>query len=310
MKQSKIFILCVIVFQFLSTENNMLYAQCSCIGGAAVGGLTPVGGTVNIGVLRKNYFRASVFYRYSYGDTYYRKDAVSEKGLVDNYHIHYSGLLLGYGINNDLTIEAELGTFPRKYQDFNSYSLSGSGFSHMIISGKYNLYHSISNEFEISAGIGGKLPLAVQEENLPQHILSSTGAYGLTLNFFIHKGIKKEGIRFLLIHRTDINAENNNNYKYGSGFYTSFFTTKNIVKGVTGIIEIRNEYRLKDKYQDELYEDSGGNIFVISPQLNYVIGDFNISTLFDYPFYKYYNGHQLASDYSIAVNLTWQTKIY
>ncbi len=303
--KNRFLIVCLMIFAAYDA-----YSQCSCMGGAAVGGLTPVGGTVNIGVLREGFFRATTFYRYSAGDTYYRGDVIAEKGLIDNYHIHYMGLLFGYGVTNKFTLEAELGAFPQKFQDFNYYSLSGGGLSHVLISGKYNLFYSIRNEFEITAGIGGRLPLVIQEENLPQYVLPSTGAYGLVLQAFLHKGYKDHGLRFILIHRTDINAENNLDYQYGTGFYTSFYTAKNIFDAITGIIEIRNEYRLKDAYMGEVYDDSGGNIFIISPQINYVIGDFNISALFDYPFYKYYNGYQLANDFSFALNLTWQIKLF
>lgn len=288
---------------------ELIYSQCSCMGGAAVGGLTPVGGTVNIGVLREGYFRTSAMYRYSSGNEYYRGDATAEKGLVDNYYIHYIGILAGYGISNKFTAEFEIGGFPQKFQDFGYYTLAGSGLSHMTFYGKYNLYHSIRNEFEVTAGLGGKIPLVIKESNLPQHVLPSTGAYGLVLQAFLHKGFKDYGLRFFLIHRTDINAVNNLDYKYGAGFYTSLFVSKSIIKSLTGLLEIRNELRMHDKYQNELSEDSGGNIFVISPQLNYVVGDFYISALFDYPFYKYYNGYQLSNNSSFSINLTWQTNL-
>ncbi len=283
------------------------FSQCSCMGGAAVGGLTPVGGTVNIGVLREGFFRATAMYSYSSGDQYYRGDETAEKGLVDNYNIHYIGLLAGYGISNKFTAELEIGGFPLKFQDFGYYTLSGSGLSHLTVYGKYNLYHSIRSEFEITVGLGGRIPLVIEESNLPQHVLPSTGAYGLVLQAFLHKGFKDYGLRFFLIHRTDINAENNLDYQYGSGFYTSLYVSKNILKGLTGLLEVRNELRMQDKYQGELYEDSGGNIFIVSPQINYVLGDFYISALFDYPFYKNYNGYQLSNSSSFAINLTWQT---
>jgi hypothetical protein len=302
----KISIITILMFCLISFE---AYSQCSCIGGAAVGGLTPVGGTVNIGVLREGFFRSTAFYRYSGGENYFRGDIPAEKGIIDSYHIQYLGLVLGYGISNRFTIEAELGAFPQKYQDYKLYSLSGGGMSHILISGKYNLYYNVKSEFEVTIGIGGRLPLVTHDENLPQHILPSTGAYGIALQAFLHKGYKDHGLRFILIHRTDINSENNSNYKYGTGFYTSFYTAINIVDELTGILEIRNEYRTKDEFMGEIYDDSGGNIFVISPQLNYVISDFNISVLFDYPIYKYYNGYQLANDYSIAMNLTWQINL-
>ncbi len=301
--------LILIVIMLMSLDMSA-FSQCSCMGGAAVGGLTPVGGTVNVGVLRKDYFRAAAFYRYSRGDTYYRNDSPAETGLVDSYHIHYTGLLVGYGLSNKLTLEAELGGFPEKYQDFKYFSLSSGGLSHILVSGKYNLYYDFRKEFEISAGAGLRAPLVTHEENLPQHILPSTGAYGAVFQLFIHKGFEQQGIRLILMHRTDINAENNLDYQYGTGFYTSLYLTKNIIDRLSGIVEIRNEFRLKDKYLGETYEDSGGNIFIISPQINYTIKDFNISALLDYPFYKNYNGYQLANDFSIAFNITWQTELF
>ncbi len=293
-----------------------LHSQCACCSGAAVGGVTPVGGTVNIGVLREGFFRVTALYKYSSGDTYYRKDHVAEKGWIDNYHIHYSGLLLGYGINNKLTAEIEIGGFPQKYQDFNYFSHSSKGFSHLIVYGKYNIFHSIKHEIEITAGIGGRMPLILKERNLPeeeylpQHVLPSTGAFGAVLQAFLHKGFKNLGLRFFLIHRTDINAENNLGYQYGTVYNTSFYTVKNILKELSTILEIRHELRMKDKYQGELHEDSGGFNFIISPQLNYVFGKFNISAFYEYPFYKYYNGHQLSNNSSFGVNLTWQTNLF
>ena len=306
-------ILLVLVFIILLPVNSN--SQCGCVGGAAVGGLTLIGGTANAGVLRENYFRTTLFYSYAFGNQFYRADSYAEKDQVDYYETHYNGLLAAYGLTDALTIESEIGYFPQKMQDYDIGKIQSSGFSHIMISAKYNVFNSMVNETEITLGGGGKIPLGISESIDYLHVHSSTGAFGINFQAFLHKGYKKQGLHLFLINRTEYNFNNKNDYKYGASYNTSFFITKALLNNLTGLLEIRNEIRTRDDctineiYQKEVRENTGGLFFHISPQLNYTIGSFNISALFDYPFYQYYNGYQLGNNYSLALNLTWQTKL-
>ncbi len=305
----KIFVL-IIIYLF-TTE--IVFSQCGCLGGAAVGGLTPIGGTANVGLLRENYFRSSLFYSYAYGNQFYTGASKTEKDIVDHYQTHYTALMLGYGLTQDLTVEAELGYFPQKLQDFGTDDVTGSGFSHTSLYAKYNIFNSIVNEWEVTLGAGAKLPLELKKEDVPQHVRASTGAYGLIFQAFLHKGFKKHDIHLFLINRSEYNFENADDYQYGPSFNSSFYFTHGITKTLTGILELRNEIRMKDKLKSEYQEIfgmyTGGVFFHIAPQLNYTLGQFNFSALFDYPFYQYYNGIQLGNNYSLALNVTWQTKL-
>lgn len=302
----------LIIYFLIIIASTFAYSQCGCLGGAAVGGLTPIGGTANVGLLRENYIRSSLFYSYAFGNKFYRGDVPAEKDIVDHYETHFSALLLGYGLTEDLTLEAELGYFPKKLQDFGTSDATGSGLSHTSLYGKYNIFSSIVNEIEITLGAGVKFPLELKQENLPQHVRASTGGYGLIFQAFLHKGFKKDDIHLFLLNRSEYNFENASNYQYGPSFNTSMYFTKGILKNLTGILEIRNEIRLKDKLKGEYHEDEGmytGGIFLhLSPQINYSIGQFNFSALYDYPIYQYYNGYQLGNNYMIALNITYQTK--
>lgn len=298
----------LIIFLFAIAQQNA-HAQCTCMGGASVGGLTPVGGTTNIGILKEGNFRAVSYYSYSYGDEYYAGDYSADSGIVKNFKSSYLGLLLGYGILEDLTIDVELGYSLYKAQDFGSYTLSGSGFSHTALYVKYNTFNSRASEWEWTVGIGGKIPLNFEDQNLPQNIQSSAGAYGGVLLSYLHKGYKSEGLHFIMVNRGEINAENKSTYKYGSSFTNSFFITKNIFNNFLGMLEIRNDVRLTDSKYEKNIEDSGWNIVIVSPQLNYTFGTFNISAFYDVPVYKYYNGKQLTNQNSFGLSLTWQTKL-
>ncbi|MFC2131276.1 hypothetical protein ACFLSQ_07565 [Bacteroidota bacterium] len=299
-----LFVLALIILLPVSSNS-----QCGCVGGAAIGGLTLIGGTANAGVLREDYFRTTLFYSYAFGNQFYRADSYADKDQVDYYETHYSGLLAAYGLTDALTIESEIGYFPQKMQDYDIGKIQSSGFSHVIISAKYNVFNSIVNETEVTLGGGGKIPLGISESIDYQYVHSSSGAFGINFQAFLHKGYKKQGLHLFLINRSEYNLKNKNNFQYGASYNTSFFVTKALLDNLTGLLEIRNDIREKDKIQDIIQKNTGGLFFHISPQLNYTIGSFNISALFDYPFYQYYNGYQLGNNYSIALNLTWQTKI-
>lgn len=300
-------IILIFVFIFLCSGKSM--SQCGCLGGAAVGGLTPIGGTANVGLLREGFLRTSLFYSFAFGNKFYPDDYPEEDKLVNYYESHYTGLVIGYGLSEDFTIESEIGYFPKKLQDYKTEPLESSGFSHVALSGKYKIFSSLVNEMEATVGAGVKIPLSTKTDNLPQHINASTGAYGISFQAFLHKGFKKQGWHLFLINRTDLNFTNENEYKYGNSYNTSFYITKGLNESFTAMLEFRNEMRSKDKIKGQINYNSGGMFFHIAPQLNYSFSSFNISALFNYPFYQQYYGYQLGNNYSIAINLTWLTNI-
>jgi hypothetical protein len=294
----------IVFLIFISFAN--VYSQCGCMGGAAIGGITPIGGSANLGVLKENNLRTSVYFRNGFGNEYFSKDSKVVPGLVKEYLYNYIGLNAGYGITEDMTIEIESGYFLKKMQDYYYEKLESSGFSHVNTSIKYNIYNSYISQIEYTAGIGARMPLNFSDDDVPQHIMPSTGAYGLILHSFLHKGFKKHGLHFFLINRAEINSKNNNDYLYGNSIFSSFYITQYLLHDFTAMLEIRNEYRTKDHYLGDEVQDSGGTIFNVSPQVSYKINNFYVSAMYDYPFYKYYYGKQLSNSYSLSLMLTWQ----
>ena len=303
-----------ILFLFTLISSLMIFftyesaAQCGCIGGASVGSIGIGTSSSDAGILKKDFIRSILAYRYSSGDKYFNGDVKSDQGIINSFNNHLTLLNIGYGLTNDVTLEAEVTYSPHKEQDFGVYKLSGSGFSNFAVSGKYNFLRSILNEVEISGGAGVRVPFN-QNNDLPQYISASSGAYSIFSNFFIFKGFKKSGLNLLLANHLEYSFENTNNFKYGTNISTAFFISQNIVEKLTGIFEVRNDIRLKDYYMDEIYEDSGYNILILSPHLNYIIEDVNINVNFDYPIYKYFNGKQLTYDYILGLTLQYSFKM-
>jgi hypothetical protein len=193
--------------------------------------------------------------------------------------------------------------------------------SDIVLSAKYNIYKNADADLEYTAGIGGRIP--VSRENitdpdngnmvLPQYMQPSTGSYALVLHSFLHRDFYKLGFHFFLMNRFELSAENQNQYTFGPSLASSIFLTKLVLPDITAMLELRNEIRTTDKHVEDgirsFVDNSGSNVFYISPQLNYNWNSFNISASFDIPFYQFYKGEQLGSKYAFAINLSYITNL-
>ena len=210
-------------------------------------------------------------------------------------------------------LEANINYFPEKKQSYCERNidtiLKDYGFSSYGFGINYNLYNSILKEIEYTLGLQVDIPFEINNDKLPQHIASSTGAVSLGLKSFFHKGFNKSDLHFFLINHLNYFFENNQHYQYGVILTSSFFITKLIIENLSAFFEIRNELRSKDYKENKTLNNTGSSIFYISPQLNYTLYGLNISVFYDYPFYQLFNGSQLGINYSLGINLTYQTKI-
>ena len=295
----------LILFITFAANFTALYSQCGCMAGASVGGITPFSGTGTIGVLDEDDFRAISFVTYSQGENFYEGNKNIGKGTINKFQTTFLGLILGYGITDDMTFETELYAFPQKTQDFYDYSLSGSGMSHLALNLKYNVISLSKSDFEWTLGLGGKVPFSTGDDNLPLHIQSSTGAFGAIAQSFIHQGFRSSGINIIFASRLETNFENTNQYRYGSSIINSLFVSKNLIDNFNFILEFRSDIRLKDQLYGDDLTDTGSNSIILAPQLSYHTGEFNFSVFYDYIAQNYYNGRQLARDYSVGTVVSW-----
>ncbi len=290
---------------FISFTVN-LSAQCTCTNGAAIGGMTPISGTTNIGVQQKQNLSLSLFTSYGQGNQYYSGTEKVPNIDVDEMSYSFSSILASYGINDKFTVEVETGYFLDKMQIIKKHKYNVHGFSHIGLTAKYNFYHSISKELEFTAGLLGKVPLQFKNENVPQNILPSSGNYEGGIFLFFHKGFSDYNSRIVLINRSGFSVENGVEYKYGNYYYTSVYYIYSLSGKISLLGEIRNEIQERDRYERNLFEDSGGYSFYFTPQINYTYQNWNFSILGDIPIYQYYNGSQLGKQFSVSFNINWE----
>ena len=279
------------------------WSQCCSAG-------NPLGGSANVGAPDAGTLRTVAFLRHSYSDTYYAGSRKAEfQGTTAGYY--YFGTVLAYGFTERLTAETELGLFlDKRKKDPSLAPEQAWGLANGTVSLKYGIWKNTLREWELTAGAGMRFPfskkLVTDEYDFPisTDVQPSTGAFGFVGQLFLYKDFLARGWRFFLLNRFEKNAKNDIGYQYGNALITAFFTSRRINLHWTAILQLRNEQRKIDHWEGAKLNATGGDIVVLSPQLNYTIaGKWNVSFLVDLPVYRKYNLAQLSPKYAFAVNL-------
>lgn len=286
---------------------QFIQAQCCSTG-------NPVGASVQMGILEKNTLRIGSFYRHSYLDSYYEgSEKLSNWGVLSNSSYNFANLSLGYGITHRVTLEADAGYFIDKTQHFKNipdYVLKGSGITGATLLFKYSVYFNEERAQEITAGAGLKIPFTSEPQyvdgvKLPVEIQPSSGAMGYIVQVYLNKGFPDLKLKIFNMNRFEYNFENKQDYRFGSFLTNSLFVSKQIIKQLNFVIELRNELKSKDYISGAEVINTGSHTMVLVPRLVIVLpGDLYISALYDIPVYRNYTGKQLGLKSSFAISIT------
>jgi len=304
----------LIVFFLL---NKKLYAQCCSPG-------SPVLGSAQLGIVRKNNLRLISFYRHGESEGYRLKDEKINYQKVQKAWYNYAGMNLSYGILSNLSAEAETGYYLDKSQRYSLDTLQktyrGFGWNNLTLSLKLNVFTNQEKGSEITLGAGAKVPftqnyLKVNHEELPRDVFPSTYAYGMVFQSFFSKKIISKNLTFILIQRYEVNFADCKKYKQGNLLVNSFFVSWHPNNTpLLLMLQIRDENREKDKvvgsddcsccHTDGSGALSGGNLLWIGPQAGYMFSKkWTITCFGEFPVYQFYNGIQLSSKYAFGINL-------
>jgi hypothetical protein len=303
------FYICIIIILVISTR--LLNAQCGCPGNNTEIGLTSFEEMTKQNNLYSNNFFSNIFYKFSFADNYIRNDTRVSQGPIEQLQSHFSNVKLIYKPINKLSIETDLGYLIMKRQVNRSPKdiIISSGLSDLAIALKYAIYKIPEENFEISIGTGYKIPVLELNEWIPQNIQPSTGAQALIFYGQARKYFPELKSGFLLSHRADINFSDKWNYRYGSSFISSLVWLYTATDVIHYGAELRNDIRLKDHNKNEILDESGMLYFSIAPLMRFTYQDLSITSFFEYPFYQYYNGFQIANKFSFTLNLSYGIRI-
>ncbi len=303
--------LSIVFFLFFFAE---IHAQCFGSPG------NPIAGSANLGVLIKKSYRAIIFYKHAELTGYRRGDVKTPYQYVKRAHYNYAGFNMGYGLTKKISLDADMGFYINKTQEYAiaDFTHNAYGLSNGSAGIKYNFYLDNVKKLEYTAGINAKFPFAFEPMVtdgvvLPIDVQPSTGNFGLIAQSFFVKQFPEKSVRLIIINRYEKNFnENRQGYTFGDGLSSSVFVSKHLwlkwtslFKDVTAILQLRHEYKARNKNFGNLVVNSGSNLVFVSPQLNYNLNKiWNFSAIVDIPCYQYYNGLQLSNKIAFSLSIT------
>ncbi|NVN95335.1 MAG: hypothetical protein HXX18_08645 [Bacteroidetes bacterium] len=255
----------------------------------------------------------SLSYQNSFANKFYNEDRLYN-GIktFKNANSNYAEFKSAYGFTPRISAAVELGYFFNKTINYQDSSRNGFGLGDAAIYLKYRLINSKAAKFILLPSIGIKLPIGVfnQTDNnlpLPIAVQPSSGNFKYMASVYMLKVINEQlSIASNCTYESAQMIESKYFYlKYGDQWMLSFLGNYKFNKNISCNLQFRFENKDKTHMSfNKIIESSGYKIIFITPQLDYCFGNsWQFSVYADLPFYRYYNGIQYASNYSLSIRL-------
>ncbi len=307
----KLYFCILLVFSFACTSK--LLSQCGCPGNSTNIGLANINELYDKNEITGNNFFVNLIYKYTYANNYFSHDINIGDGPIKNLFSNFLNLRISYKTAQKYIFETSLEYLigRKQVENLGGKTFSSSGLSDLTLFARYILLKNLNANVEFSLGTGLKIPLSKGSEWIPQNIQPSTGAYAILLNFFYKKYFPEINSGLIIGNRTDYNFRNYWDYKYGFSSITSFIFLNNLLSFLNLGIELRNDYRDKDKdfKVNEIINESGMYAFALNPLVRVISGKFIFAAFYSFPVYQYYNGRQIANKYSLGFDISFNTNI-
>ena len=307
------FRLIILLFLLLSVRS---FSQCCSQG-------TPMGGANNQSILNPGNVRVFAFGTHSRSI----KQDVDSKYLIDGANFNFVGTNINIGITKRITFEGTIGYFINKSQfyktsfvePFSTVEMRGFGLSDAII-GLKGLLYKTDGGFELTAGLGAKIPSRYHYQVLEDGVQlsvdnqTSTIGFGVVPKLLVFKRFSKQNLSLFFINLYDINFKNFEQYRYGSGINSSLFIGKTFPKfscKTDFIVELRSSFRLKDinfpaNKERFVMATTGSFIGTISTQIGQTFMDkYRLAVAVDLPVYQKFNTSKLKNQFGVTASLVF-----
>lgn len=296
----KLIILCFFALFLL----NKAFGQCNCTNTSQFVPSVHWLGTADRSLTPKKNLRFGFLYRFTSSNKEFEKDHPTISSI--NFTSHIAGFFISFGIDYFTSIEADIGYSYRKLEQFDILKSISYGFSNFSIGVRRNIYESDNSSFVVNIGGGVKIPL-IQLRNpdiTPVVLQPSNGAFG---TYFLLFGQSSQSKWFNLAFqsRLDYNFPSAFSYQFAPMFLNSIAASSEIIENLYLLLETRALVQFQDKDSGAKVENSGSFLVYAVPQIVYRFSDFSISILAELPFYRYYNGRQIAEMPSLSLFFNW-----
>lgn len=289
-----------------SADPLAVHGQCCSPG-------NPIGGRSTLGALPQGEGKITMSYSHSRSNAYYRGSRVVEPFFVKGGYFHHVGLAGAYAVSRRLTVESEITYFASKVQEYvdgsTPDSRRGFGVGDWSAMAHLRLIDDRRHHWTLSSGFGLKYPLGTYRQVrdgglLPLDIQPTTGAVDFRHSVFLLKGFPMRRWRLFAVNYVEVKTANPDGYRYGHLVSTALFGSASLGLRWDAAVQLRGEFRARDRRESGPIPVTGSSKLFISPQLAYAFSQsLVLTTNVDIPVYQYYRGGQLASTFGLNMSV-------
>ncbi len=296
-----IFFVCLLMVAFVRNET---VAQCGCASNTAMKSPMNLIGISESGIIAKKNLLVAALYRLNIANSTLSNDIKLQN--KQSLEIHNFYVFASYGLDNFNSLEFNISYAYKLHEQYN-VKTSGYGLSGFELGLKRHLYETELSDFNVNLGFGIKAPLmkAKDIDTFPLIIQPSNGAFGMYGVVYLQKSLANLKSNLFFVLRSDYNFRNNVDYFVAPAIQGSFFYSKNLFNEVNAVIGLVSEYKFKDKYLGQIYENSGGYYLKALSMANVLLGEFGLSLFAEIPLYEYLYGEQISNGISFGLMLSF-----
>ncbi len=312
---------------FVCVANTRVYGQC-CAGGSG----SPVAGGASQGVLMEHQLELGVNLQYVQTHRFLEETSVI-RDFLDDFHSTYLYSRVAYGLSEDFTVSAELGTWLTKSQTALNHAdtVQSSGIGDLVIFPRYTVYrhNGVFTNTELTFGLGVKIPVGSFDDSLhkstqgieynlrkPQSVQLSNGSTDIIFYGFYFRGYHELGFNFFANALYIRKGWNPNGEKMGDFASVGLFASRKLVENLTATLQVKVEWVDRMRVNDFIANNAppvdvpgwtGYTKLFVSPQLSYVLAPgLMITALGDIPVYQRVQGRQIASQFQASMGVSYR----
>lgn len=295
---------------FFIVGKNYLYAQ-----GCCTPGTSSLAGAER-GIAQYQTLNASLSYQYNFANRAYQGSQQVDDLLRRTVSVQSLNIELEYGLADRVSL-LMLGSYVGKSREFTTSSAVGSGsqtttfntngVGDIALLGKYAVIHpTITSPFELSVGLGAKLPTGSYTQELdgaryPIDLQPGTGGSDLLGWVFVSRSYPAQQLSFYGSFLYRYAGANPDGYKVGNEWIASVGAEYSIVEWFQLSLQLRARGAGEDFANGRFLPSTGGRMYAVLPGVIYREGNVAVGMYSLLPFYRNLPGTQVSLNYLVGI---------
>lgn len=273
--------------------------------------------------VKKKHLQFTVDYRHSMADTYYEGSHSSDfdfPGKIRKAKYDFMNLGVGYGITKRLTLQAQLGYYIQKSEDYKLAifpDAKASGIGDLSLTASYAAYQNLQKGIEVVPFLMVKFPVGKFDcENagvkLPISMQPSSGSYKYAGGVYFYANLSKHWYitSYNLYEYAQRIQSTNFDYQYGGLLYLNAASYYKANKSFSVGLQLGYEYMGRAKSDKEILVGTSYQNLKLTPQILYKLNrQIQLIYMVDIPVWRKVEEIQMSNKWAIQVRLIYNLSL-